>query len=129
MLAHSTLTEIADQIDFDEWFQKLIDIVDKFFKELDPTRWRKWRNILHQIRNDDIGTIKDPAPDFEKEAAAIKAQEPAVPINFTGNNIAGNVNFIINLIGDKNPEVAGKTSVHPYVIVGWQSFSSTPSRQ
>ena len=72
-LAHSTKTEIDDELDFEDWFRKIEDAVDSLFDKM-PEQRRSWRRVLSQIRRDDIMAIERKARDFETQADAAKAR-------------------------------------------------------
>ena len=72
-VAHCPLTEIDDELDFEDWFRKIEDAVDSLFDKMQEQR-RSWRRVLNQIRRDDIVAIERKARDFETHVAAAKAR-------------------------------------------------------
>ena len=72
-LAHSTSTEMDDELEFEDWFRKIEDAVDSLFDKMQEQR-RSWRRVLNQIRRDDIVAIERKAREFETLVAAAKAR-------------------------------------------------------
>ena len=71
-LAHDPRTEIEEQLDFEEQFRQIEDAVDELFHEdtLQEER-KKWRQVLIDIRLDDINKIEPLTKNFACEAQAV----------------------------------------------------------
>ena len=71
-LAHDPRTEIEEQLDFEEQFRQIEDAVDELFHEdtLQEER-KKWRQVLIDIRLDDINKIEPLTKDFRRHALIV----------------------------------------------------------
>ena len=72
-IAHSPLTEIEDEDDVDDLFLVIEEAVNTLFgdRSLRQQR-RKWREVLQQIRTDDIGKVEPQTKGFQEQVAKEK---------------------------------------------------------
>ena len=89
-MAHSTQTEIKEQMEFEDKFRIIEEAVNLLFDgdDLAEPR-RKWRQILHQIRTDDISVLEPQTREFPLQAAAVREIE----MNFFCRDIIGTKNI------------------------------------
>ena len=95
-IAHSPLTEIKDEDDVDDLFLVIEEAVNTLFKDkaLRQQR-RKWRDVLQQIRHDDIGKVEPQTKGFQEQVArekeaTFKAENVITyNFNFTGPTQVG----------------------------------------
>ena len=101
-LAHSTLKEIDDELEFEDRFREIEDAVDALF-EPHPERRRHWRDILRQIRRDDIVAIESRIVGFDEALALLvlyiyipgvgRVRDAALLLNFQKNEPDGSTFF------------------------------------
>ena len=70
LMAHCTLTEIDDELVFEDRFRMIENAVDALFYRL-PDRRRHWRNILLQIRKEEIFRIEPLQKDLEEDIGSV----------------------------------------------------------
>ena len=83
-MAHSTQTEIEEQMEFEDKFRIIEEAVNMLFDDNNfAIQRRKWRQILHQIRTDDISIVAPQTRGFPPQAASVRRKET----NFSGRDI------------------------------------------
>ena len=101
-LAHSTLKEIDDELEFEDRFREIEDAVDALFEPL-PERRRHWRSILRQIRKDDIVAIQSKIGGFNELIAAARVEGDVVYVDADSvvvNNNVYNININVGGLDD-----------------------------
>ena len=98
-IAHSTQTEIAENIDFEDSFRIIEDAVDLLFEgeSLQDDR-RHWRRVLHHIRTDDIARVKPQTKGFQAQVE--KEKEMLVLLLLGRDNIIAENVAIQNISND-----------------------------
>ena len=93
-IAHSPLTEIKDEDDVDDLFLVIEEAVNTLFKDgvLRQQR-RKWREVLQQIRHDDIGKVEPQTKGFQEQVAKEKEATQKAERDLINANVVNIQNF------------------------------------
>ena len=79
-IAHNPPAEISHDIELDDWFRRMEDIVNELFSTF-PDQRLKWRRNLNRIRQDDISLIEPQTKGFYKQITDVRQKEEGIKVD------------------------------------------------